>query len=196
MPTPAQNKKIAMAGWKRSVAAHPALYGGFLVLAAAAAVFFLLIVPGARELQAGGASSVADTNDQIAAAQKKLASENGVVSAIAALSPSDLDKLDYALPGEPDSPGALAQLAAIARDAGGVIASVDFSVPQDQTAAALPHGVSGMDAAVNVGGMDYGKFKLFLADLESNLRFFDVQNMVFSGNADAVSLTLKTYFKP
>ncbi len=196
--SPADDKKSSQPrGIMRVLSGHPVVYGSILSLAAAAVAFFLSAVPAVRSLQAGGASSLGDLDAKIASAQKTLDSENRLIDAVAGLSLADRSRIEYALPAEADSPGALAQISAIVGAAGGAIASADFTLPNAstaQTADKLPNGVAAMDISLNVAKLDYETFKILLSSIQNNLRLIDTKNFVFSAGG-SVAMNLRTYFR-
>lgn len=195
MPIVAQNQKKGISGFSQSISKHPVLYGLFIVFVVLAGAFFGFITPAVREIQTGGSASLSDLDNKISDAQARLNSENKIINALVSLSESDRAKLDYALPAEPDSPGLLAQVAAIVRAAGGTLGSVDFSLGSDESVANAGKGVGGVDISMNVSGMNYNKFKILLNNIEMNLRIIDVQNFVFSGTASSLSFNLRTYYR-
>jgi hypothetical protein len=192
-----QNKKNGLSGFSQSLARHPVLYGSFLVIIVAAGAFFGLITPAVRSLQTGGTSSVSDLDQRISDAQAKLNSENQLINALVSLSADDRSRIDYALPSDPDSPGLLAQVAAIVRAAGGTLSSVDFSLATDDSlsTSGTGNGTGAVDVSMNVNGMDYNKFKILLDNIEINLRIIDVKNFVFTATANSLSLNLRTYYR-
>ena len=190
-----QNKKDVLSGFNQTITRHPALYGFFLVFAILAGAFFGLIVPAVRALQIGGAYSQSDLDQKISEAQAKLDVENKTMNALVSLSDADRAKIEYALPGEPDSPGLLAQIAAVVRAGGGTLGSVDFSLAAADPLSAAGKGIGAVDISMNINGMDYNKFKILLNLIEYNLRIIDVKNFVFSGSAASLSLNLRTYYR-
>lgn len=125
-----------------------------------------------------------------------------------------LRKFSAILPAESDLPGLFVALAAVARASGMSVASVQFDEagvaanappvppqpagearPAKGTASARP--VSSVKITLATGQGDYRKLKLFLTNLEANLRLLDVETVNF-GDADVgpYSITLRAYYLP
>lgn len=112
----------------------------------------------------------------------------------ASVAPEDRERLYQIIPSEMDMPGVLTILQAAAAASDAQLMSVNFS-PGDT--AGLPPGtpVSAVIISMSIQHVDYARFKLFLAGLESNLRLFDVRSASIDPENAAYTLTIRAYVR-
>lgn len=104
----------------------------------------------------------------------------------------DVERLRAMIPKEEDVPGILAMLEASANASDVQLTAVNFAA-SDTTGLPGVSGLSAINVSVSLQHGDYGRFKLFLDDLESNLRLFDVRGANINPTAATYSLTIRTY---
>jgi hypothetical protein len=179
-----------------------------LVLLVAAFIgFFDFVQPTYGDVQDLRGKAVADQGllkslgDIVKQAQALISSYNDQSSGTAAIG--------LALPAGPDMAGALTQIGGIAQADSLSIMSIAVSTPALQVSKSAGTNASSTQAAQPAGNFslkitatgNYGGFKNFLADLETNLRLFDVQNVSLQpvagagagGKGKSVSVDYFTY---
>lgn len=103
----------------------------------------------------------------------------------------DAGRIKAMLPSEEDIPGLLATIEAVGRASDIAVTSINFSKGD----AHIP-GLQAVTIALSLQHGDYAHFKLFLQELESSLRLFDVRGASLSPQGASYTLTLQTYLAP
>ena len=96
------------------------------------------------------------------------------------------------IPADEDVPGLLAMLEASAVASDVQLTAINFAA-SDTTGLPGIQGLSAVNVSVSIQHGDYGRFKLFLDALESNLRIFDVRSASINPGSATYSLTIRTY---
>lgn len=164
---------------------------GALAVVYLAAAYYLLILPKIGPLIEGGDLDTSILKGQQAerqAYQKKLAdAETGFKG----MNAEKKEKIGSAVPTDPDVPGILVALDAVAKDDGFVLTSIDTVVDEKMT---TPAGSRMVRISANMSGGDYEQFKFLLSDIARSLRLFDVQSVVFTPNSGNYALVMRAYF--
>ncbi len=108
----------------------------------------------------------------------------------------DVRRIAAMIPSEEDIPGLMVTLEALGLANDIAVTSINFAV-SEVPAEAGPGSIAGVktvDMAVSLAHADYRRFKLFLRDLERNLRLFDVVSAGLDPTGADYSLTIRTYF--
>lgn len=103
----------------------------------------------------------------------------------------DVGRIKAMLPSEEDIPGLLATIEAVGRASDIAVTSINFSKDD----AHVP-GLQAVTIALSLQHGDYAHFKLFLQELETSLRLFDVRGASLSPQGASYTLTLQAYLAP
>lgn len=104
----------------------------------------------------------------------------------------DAERIKAMLPGEEDIPGLLATIEAVGRVSDMAVTSINFS----KSDLASSPGLQAVTIALSLQHGDYKHFKLFLEELESSLRLFDVRGANLSPQGASYTLTIQAYVAP
>jgi len=108
-----------------------------------------------------------------------------------------IKKIVEALPAKADLPGIFIQLENLAVKNNLLLNSVDIASPESEseaTARTAAAGLSKLSVTISVSGGDYFALKKYLADLENNLRIFDVKSIAYSPSENSYNIVLTTYY--
>ena len=137
--------------------------------------------------------------DRVAAIKKEYQSKEAYLkklddlgSQYASFDPEDIDRIRKMIPSDEDVPGLLAMLETVANASDVQLTAINFGA-SDTTGLPGVQGISAVNVAISLQHADYGRFKLFLDALESNLRLFDVRSASINPSAANYSLTIRTY---
>ena len=138
------------------------------------------------------ADRVAALNDEHQAKQDYLKKLDELNGQYASFDPEDVDRLRQMIPKEEDVPGLLAMLETSAAASDVQLTAVNFGAG-DTTGLPGVQGLSAVNVTISISHGDYGRFKLFLDALQSNLRLFDVRSANVNPAGASYSLTIRTY---
>jgi Tfp pilus assembly protein PilO len=108
-----------------------------------------------------------------------------------------IKKIVEALPAKADLPGIFIQQENLVVKNNLLLNSVDIASPEsasEATARTAAAGLSKLSVTISVSGGDYFALKKYLADLENNLRIFDVKSIAYSPSENSYNIVLTTYY--
>jgi hypothetical protein len=137
--------------------------------------------------------------------RSRLESELGYLAKLessrSGISSGDIETIDSLLPSEPLTPQILTSLEGIARKSGAVIESIELTLfeddedePSDDVGFIVPGNVSIVEISVAVESGPYSELKLFLENLEKNIRLMDVAAISYSPVGKSYNITMRAYY--
>ena len=112
----------------------------------------------------------------------------------AAVRQSELDKLSLFLPAAPEVEKSMVELENIVGRNGLALSYIKASEPAEKSDTVARGGIKKVLIDLSVSGVDYQRLKIFLAELENNLRLTDIQKINYSPASATVTLSLLTYY--
>ncbi len=156
-------------------------------------VYFAYFKSEIEKLRPGGALDVSSVKREAEIRGEALGKLKMGTSALSSVSKIDREKIDVFLPQTADEPAILVALSTIARESGMALLTADVSAGS-QLKGDYPDGLKTVVITLGMGGGDYGRLKLFLQNVERNLRIMDVESLAFAPTSAAYSLRIKAYF--
>ena len=181
-------------GIARVLGGHPVFFSLLTLVIVAAPIFVMLVVPAVKAMQVGGTSSVGEAKSKLELQKKLLADEERLVSAAVGLTAVDRAKINSIIPSESDVPGLVVILGAIAKESDVILTGIDFTLSDAKSQSDLPSQIKPMEIALNVGDSNYERLKIFLANLEADLRLFDVRSITATPTDGNATVELRTYY--
>jgi len=183
-------------GLRLAIGAHPALWSFVSIGAVTALLFVMVIVPGVRALQPGGSASIVDAQAKRDQAAATSASREELIDKVAGISAADKGRIRESIPAEQDVPGMITQLAGLTRAAGVALVGMDLTVTDTKLPSAVPTAVRSLDVALNIAGAPYDRIKLFLKNVEQEVRLMDFHGMTYTPASLTASVNVRSYFIP
>ena len=162
-----------------------------LALGYLAAAYFLLFLPKIGPLLAGGDLDTALLEAQLQEREAHLGKLEAADDEFKKINADKKAKLTAVVPTEPDVPGILVAMDALAKKNGFVLTSIDTVVDEKTVS---PAGNKIVRMSVNMAGGTYEMFKALLTDISHSLRLFDVQSVVFTPNSGNYAMVMRAYY--
>ncbi|MFZ4631747.1 MAG: hypothetical protein ACOYL8_00900 [Patescibacteria group bacterium] len=169
----------------------------FIVIIVLAASYFIVIQPKYDETMAAIKSNIEQQQKIYTDQQKKLESLKTISDLYSKISPSDLKKFNGVLPDDYVKESLFGELDEIITANGFILNSVSVTKEgenADGTKVAGLGKVSQVNIKLSLGSVSYNGFKNLLKLLETNLRLFDITQLNFTPDSNAVSFSLTTYY--
>jgi Tfp pilus assembly protein PilO len=152
----------------------------FIVIGICIAMYYMYMAPTYADITA-----LSTTKSDYATALSNIAllksHRDAILAQYSAIDPSDIDKLQKIIPDTSDNVDVVSNINAIAAQYGMTIRQVKITEPQtesrtavDSSAPTVPYQTSTISFSVTG---QYPQFTMFLHDLESNIRLFDVTGL-------------------
>ena len=106
-------------------------------------------------------------------------------------------KIIEALPTKTDLPGIFIQLENLATKNNLLLNSLDIAnqeAVEKKEATVRVAGLNKLSITISVSGGDYFSMKKYLADIENNLRIFDVKSLAYSPTENSYNIVLTAYY--
>ncbi|MAG28580.1 hypothetical protein CL632_00320 [bacterium] len=133
--------------------------------------------------------------------EQKLAYLSKLESSSAIISAKDIENIDVMIPSSPLTPQILTSIEDIARTSGVIIEGIDFVVPDEQLikpdeelSYILPQGISVVEVSLAVASSPYDTLKIFLSNLEKNIRLMDVSSITYTPVGTNYTIILRAYY--
>ncbi len=173
--------------------------------------FFIFINPKYKEARSIGVLDLEAKKKELAAKSNELSELKELENDYQGLNQAQLKEVEKILPRGVDFANLVGQIEALARDSnltldnisvteGGVWGQTGESpADETETSSKKTTGASSdiylLNVSVNFsGGGTYEHFKLFLDNLENNLRILDLSSVSFTPDTQSYTLNLKTYY--
>lgn len=156
--------------------------------------FIFLLKPQYNKVRVSGALNLEAKQESLNNKKDHLSQLKELAENYSGLSAGDIIKVEKILPREEDIPGVLAQLEKLAVDNGFNILSLDINSVQSLSRDKQQSLVKKLSLSLAIEGGDYASLKLFLDQLENNLRLFDVESLNFTAGSGLYTLNISTYF--
>ncbi|RKX90930.1 MAG: hypothetical protein DRP84_12385 [Spirochaetes bacterium] len=156
--------------------------------------FLFLLKPKYNEVKVSGALNLEAKQESLANKETYLTQLKSLEKNYESLPQSDISKIDNILPSKEDVPGLLVQIEEIAEANGFNLLSLDISPVQNLAKSKQKSLINQLLITATIEGGEYSDLKLFLNQLESNLRLFDVKSLNFTSGSNLYTLNISTYY--
>lgn len=190
-------KRSAKSQWQMIVLRYYKVITALLVCLTIVASFFLILKPKYEQVGIGGRYNVDTLKTETERRQKYLADLRTLITNYQRISADDQAKLSQVLPHDKDIAGLFVQLEELAKDNDMQLAGVSINEVPDMTRVTNDAFVGKLNVTISlVGSVDggYRQVKEFLADLELNMRIFDVNAVYFNPDSPHYTVSLFTYY--
>lgn len=166
----------------------------------------LLLSPKYQKIQQTGGLTYKQSGTELTDAENYLAQLKDLQKTYETLNHEDLADLEKILPEKKDIPGLLIQLEALTKDNGLVMTNIDISEPEENVAPVTDtnqslenefsnQNIRSLDITMSVQGIDsYNKLKVFLQEIEKNIRIVDLKAFQYQEGQQVYALNLGTYY--
>lgn len=156
--------------------------------------FLFLLNPKYNEVKVSGALNLEAKQEALSNKETYLTQLKSLEKNYGLLSKSDISKIDNILPSKEDVPGLLVQIEEIAETNNFNLLSLDISPVQNLAKSKQKSLINQLLITATIEGGEYSDLKLFLNQLESNLRLFDVKSLNFTSGSNLYTLNISTYY--
>lgn len=156
--------------------------------------FIFLLKPKYNEVKVSGALNLEAKQASLANKESQLSQLQELVDNYNGLARGNIDKIEKILPREEDIPGLLAQLEKVVKNNGFNILSLDINSVQNLSKDKQKDLIKKLALTLTIEGGGYTNLKLFLNQIETNLRLFDVGSLNFTSGSNLYTLNISTYY--
>lgn len=156
--------------------------------------FMFFLNPKYNEVKVSGALNLEAKQVGLANKEVQLSELKKLAENYSQLLKSDIEKIEKILPSEEDIPGLLVQLENTAKNNIFNILSLDINSIQSLSKNKQNDSIKKLAITLTIEGGGYTDLKLFLSQLESNLRLFDVEALNFTSGSNLYTLNISTYY--
>lgn len=159
--------------------------------------FYYILQPKYEEIKIGGSLDRTALQEKLLQQQNYYKDLQALITNYQKISQPDLVKLKEILPQQSDVPGLLVALQKITAEHNFFMSSMNVNeMPQPVIAVKSDPKIKKLNVTLNLTGKksSYSDIKNFLADLEYNLRLFDVSAVYFTPYTTSFSINMFTYY--
>ena len=158
--------------------------------------YFLLLNPKIDQIRRDREVELKNKINQLASRESYLVDLKALTSSYKKLSDTELRRINLILPSEEDFPNIFTQLEALVEDNGIFLQAMDISkvVVELKEESKLPKNIRRLNISLSLSGGDYNTFRNFLADIEFNIRTFDITSLSFTPDFTSYFIVLTSYY--
>lgn len=161
--------------------------------------YYFILKPKYEQVGIGGKYNLETLKKELKKRQGYLKNLKELNGNYRKISKKEIDKLGKVLPKEKDIAGIFVQLEELTLKNDFLLTSINIneipsSIESNNDEALTINKLSITLNLVSTGSNSYNNLKLFLADLEDNLRLFDINAVYFSPGSTLYSVSLFTYY--
>lgn len=153
--------------------------------------YLLIFAPQLRSIRQANITQSLEQERE--AKNQYLETLNQLASRYATISSERVEALTTMVPAEDDIPGILASLEASARESDISITSVNFAKGEPTGAIAGIDGLGVLNIVITLEHGSYERLKLFMEEMETNLRLFDIRSMDLNPESAQYNLSIRAY---